>query len=263
MMYGITRDLQRATQRGEKHTEREHTGEQPFLIDAERGHHVAVLRRRAHQHAPARALEQQPEHAEHNRTDRNQKQIVARDVLAEEINRALEARRAAAQEIARAPDQHHEVFDHQREAEGGQQLKQFRRVIDPPQQHHLDQYADRGDNQRRDDDTAPKPECTGKPLGQRERDIGAEHIERAMGEVHDPRDAKNDRQTRRDQKQRRRAGKTGQELNDVEGHGWSGLGAYWYVGFILRDGASRLLRMRSFTVPRPACGERSTLLRSG
>ena len=75
--------------RGEEDAERKYAREQPFLIDAERRHHVAVLRRRAHQHAPARTLEQQPEDAEHDGTERDQEEIVARHVLAEEIDRAL------------------------------------------------------------------------------------------------------------------------------------------------------------------------------
>ena len=89
-MHGVPRDLQCAAEGCEKDAEREHAGEQPFLIDAERRHHVAVLRRGAHQHAPARALEQQPEPAEHDWTKRNQEQIVARDILAEKIDRAAE-----------------------------------------------------------------------------------------------------------------------------------------------------------------------------
>ena len=48
-----------------------------------------------------------------------------------------------------SPDQHHEVFDHERQAERRQQLEQFRRMIDPPQQHHLNEHADGGDDQRR------------------------------------------------------------------------------------------------------------------
>ncbi len=49
-----------------------------------------------------------------------------------------------------------------------------------------------------------KPIAPEKPLGQREGHIGAEHIERAMGEIHDARHAENDRQAGRDQKQRTR-----------------------------------------------------------
>ncbi|WP_236000642.1 ABC transporter permease subunit, partial [Bradyrhizobium uaiense] len=44
------------------------------------------------------ALEQEPKHAEHDRPERDQEQIVAWNILAEEIDRALEARRAATQD---------------------------------------------------------------------------------------------------------------------------------------------------------------------
>jgi spore cortex formation protein SpoVR/YcgB (stage V sporulation) len=92
-------------------------------------------------------------------------------------------------------------------------------MIDASQQHHLDQHADRGDDQRRGDDAAPESERARKTIGQCERDIGTEHIERAMREIHDPCHAEDDRQSRGDQKQRRRAGETGQELDEIEGHG--------------------------------------------
>ena len=223
-MHGIARDLERAAERGEEDAEREHAREQPFLIDAERRDHVAVLRRRAHQHAPARALEQQPENAEHDRAEHDQEQIVARDVLAEEIDRALEAGRAAADEIVWAPDQHDEILDHQGQAEGREQLEQLGRVIDAAQQHHLDQHADQRHGKRGDDDAAPEAERARKPLRQREGDVGAEHVEGAMREIHDPRHAEDDRQARRHQEQRRCAGETGQKLYDVKGHRRSGLG---------------------------------------
>ena len=221
VMHRIARNLQRAAERGEKYADREHAGEQPFLIDTERRHHVAILRRGANQNAPPRALEQKPQQSKHDRTEHDQEQVIGRNILAEKINRALEPRRAATQQIARAPDQDHEILDHQGQAKGRQQLKQLRRMIDPPQQHHLDQHADRRDDQRRGNDAAPKADRAGKSLGQRERDVGAEHVEGAMREIDDPRHAKDDRQARRDQKQRCRAGKTGQELDDVEGHQWS------------------------------------------
>ncbi|OIQ63579.1 hypothetical protein GALL_548810 [mine drainage metagenome] len=91
-------------------------------------------------------------------------------------------------------------------------------MINTPQQHHLDQHADRCNDQRRRNNAAPKPDCAGKSLGERERHISAEHVERAMSEIDDPRHAENDRQAGRHQKQRRRAGKSGQELDDVKGH---------------------------------------------
>ena len=210
VMHRIARDLQRTAERREKNPDRKHAGEQPFLIDPERGHHVAILRRGADQHAPPRSLEQQPQQAKHQRTKRDQEEVVGRNVLAEEINRALESRGAAAQQIARSPDQHHQILDHQGEAEGRQQLKQFRRMIDTAQQHYFDQHADHGDDRRGGNDAAPKSDRAGKSFGQRERHVSAEHVECAMGEVDDPRHAEDDRKARRDKKQRCRAGKSGQ-----------------------------------------------------
>ena len=46
------------------------------LVDAERADHLAVLRGGAHQRAPARAREQQPDQAEHHRADDDQEQVV-------------------------------------------------------------------------------------------------------------------------------------------------------------------------------------------
>src|SRR5207247_10312106 len=49
------------------------------------------------------------------------------------------------------------------------------------------------------------------------RDIGAQHVERAVREVDDARDAEDERQPRRDEEQRRRAGKTVDELDEEGG----------------------------------------------
>ena len=43
--------------------------------------------------------------------------------MAEEIDRALEARRARPEQFARAPDQQHEILDDERDAESREQLK--------------------------------------------------------------------------------------------------------------------------------------------
>ena len=72
MIGRVTRYLQSTAECREKDAKRENAGEQPLLIDAERGHHIAVLRCRAHQHAPACAAKQQPEHAENNRAENDQ-----------------------------------------------------------------------------------------------------------------------------------------------------------------------------------------------
>src|SRR6185437_16179363 len=167
----ITGYLKRATKCCEQNTERKYGRKQPFLVDTERRYHVAVLRGGTDQHTPPRALEQQPENAENNGAKHDQKKIVARDVLAKEIDGALEPRRTTAEQIARTPDQYHQVLDHQRQAESREQLEQFRRMINPPQQHHLDNHADDGDSERRRDNTAPKTKRAGKSFGQGKGEI--------------------------------------------------------------------------------------------
>ena len=113
----IARDLQRAAERREEDTQGEYAGEQPFLIDAEGRHHVPILGRGPHQHAPARPLEQQPHGAQHHGAEHDQEEIIGRNILAQEINGPRKARRAAAEKIARAPDQHHQILNHQGQAE--------------------------------------------------------------------------------------------------------------------------------------------------
>ena len=77
------------------------------------------------------------------------KQVVGREGLAEEVDCALEAGRARTQQVARSPDQQREILDDQRDAEGREQLKEFRRVVDAAQQKHFDKRADRRDGESR------------------------------------------------------------------------------------------------------------------
>ena len=55
---GTPRHLQRAREPRQERAQHEDAGEQPRLVHAERGDHLAVLRRGADQHAPARAVEE-------------------------------------------------------------------------------------------------------------------------------------------------------------------------------------------------------------
>ena len=115
--------FERASQRGEEDAEREDAGEQPFLVDAERGDHFPILRRRAHQHAPARAAEQQPQQPEHERAEPDEQQVISRKGQPEEIHSALEAWRARPKQLAWPPNDQHQVLNDQRDAEGRQQLE--------------------------------------------------------------------------------------------------------------------------------------------
>ena len=65
-MGGDARDLQRAAEPGEEGAEKQRAGEQHRLVDAERRHHVAILRRGAHQDAETRPAQQKPDEPEHH-----------------------------------------------------------------------------------------------------------------------------------------------------------------------------------------------------
>ena len=126
----LARQLQRAAQPGQqKRAEREHAGEQPGLVDAERADHLAVLRGGAHQRAPQRrAREQQPQRGQHHRADDDQEQVVAGNAPAEDVDRRPgpargPSRSSGPRATAPRPDDQHQ-------REGGQQLEQLRRAVD-------------------------------------------------------------------------------------------------------------------------------------
>ena len=64
----------------------------------------------------------------------DQEQVVARQAAAEDLDGAAQARRARPEQIFRAPQPQRRVVDHEHEREGGEQLEQFGRGIDAPQQ---------------------------------------------------------------------------------------------------------------------------------
>src|SRR5882672_2270492 len=96
----------------ERCAEREHAVEKPLLIDAQRGDHVAVLRRRPDEPAPARAIQQQPQRSQHRRADRDQDKIVLGERRAEDEDRAAQPRRARAEQVLRSPEPQGEILEH-------------------------------------------------------------------------------------------------------------------------------------------------------
>ena len=159
----LVRHLQGAAERGEEGAEREHRREEPALVDAERADHLAVLRRGAHEQAPAGSLQQQPERAEDDRADEDREHVVARERLAEDVDRALQRRRLRAEQVFRAPGAQRRVADDEDEREGREQLVQLGRRVEPAQDQDLDQRAERGDGERRDQHAAPEAERAGAP----------------------------------------------------------------------------------------------------
>ena len=211
--------LDRPAEPGQRRAEEQHAGEQPALVDAEGGDHLAVEGRRAHQRAPARAVEQQPQAGQHERRDRDQHEIVFRQALAEDRDRAGETGRARTDQVFRTPDPQGDILDDQDHAEGRDQLEQFRRPVDAAQQQDLHRHADQADRGRGKQDGDPETDRAAADRGDRgHADIGAQHVEGAVGEVHDPRDAEDDRKAGRNEEQRSRAGKARQQCDDEFTH---------------------------------------------
>ena len=223
---GLARQLQRAAQAGEQGAQREDRGEEPGLVDAQRGHHVAVLRGGAHQRAPARACQQQPQRPQHSRADHDEKQVVGGEAPAQDLHGAGQPRRARAQQLLRPPQAQHQVLEDQGQRKGGQQLKQLGRVIDAPQQQHLHQRPDQPHRHRRQQQRRPEPDDPAQPLHQGVGDVDAHHVERTMRKVDDARDAEDQRQAGGHHEQGRRAGQAVEQLDEKAGeaHGQKGSG---------------------------------------
>ena len=71
---------------------------------------------------------------QHDRREHDQQQIVLRHRLAEDRDRAGKSRRTRPQQILGAPDGQRRILDQQHDAEGRDQLQQFGRTVEAPQQ---------------------------------------------------------------------------------------------------------------------------------
>ena len=172
---GLARQLQRAGQARQQSAQRKHAGEQPGLVDAQGAHHAAVLRGCAHQRAPARAVQAQPQQAQHQRAHRHQKQVIGRELPAQNFDRPLQPRRTRPEKLFGAPGPQHGILDHEHQRESGQQLKKLGRAIDAPQEHHLHQRPQCRRGQRCQQQRRPKTDGGAQVLHQRIRHVDAQH----------------------------------------------------------------------------------------
>jgi len=145
------------------------------------------LRGGAHQRAPARARQEQPEQAQHDGADHDQKQVIDRELAPEHVERAGQARCARPQEFFGAIEPQHPVLDGQHQSKGGEQLKQLGRAVDAPQQQHLHHHTERahrtGGHRHGEPKAHPfqaRHECVGE--------VNPQHVEGAVGEIHNPGD---------------------------------------------------------------------------
>jgi hypothetical protein len=216
---GLARDLERAGEPRERRAQREHPGEQPFLVDAQRGGHIAILGRGADQPAPAGAVQQQPKRPHHRRADRDQREVVFRERRSQDLDRAAQPRRARSEQVFRSPEREYAVLDHQREREGCEQLQQLGRAVEAPQDRGFRGGAEGADRERRGDHAAP--EAGSRDAERPDETVGgvdAQHVQRAVGEIHDARYAEDQRQPRGHQEERGGARQPVEELDGNRRH---------------------------------------------
>ena len=129
-------------------------------------------------------------------------------------------RRARTEQVFRPPGQKGKVLNNQNNAKSRNKLEQLRRLVDAAQDRHFDHHTDQPPGQRRQQDRNPETgETAADGIDHRVTDIGSEHIERAMREVHNSGDTENNRQTGSNQKQGRCICQAGQELDNIKTHG--------------------------------------------
>ena len=116
---GLAGQLQGTAQSGQQSTQRKHGGEQPGLVHAQRADHFAVLRGRTNQGAKTGAGEKQPQQRQHHRPRHDQKEVVHGKLPTQNGHRTRQARRAWPQQLFRAPQPKHRVFEHQHQGKCG------------------------------------------------------------------------------------------------------------------------------------------------
>ncbi len=157
----LARNGERTAQAGQRRAQHEYTGEQPALVDAERAGHFPVFGGGAYQYSPARLAQQQVQGNEDHRPERDEEQVVFGKAPPGDIDRAGQARGARTEQVLRPPGPEREVLDHQHQGEGGEELQQLRRAVDPPEEKNLGQQAECADGGRGERHAQPEADAAG------------------------------------------------------------------------------------------------------
>ena len=115
------------------------------------------------------------------------------------------------------------AFDDEREAEGEEQAVERVEAVEARQGEALDDDAEEADEERRQDERRPVADAE---IGEQQvADEGAEHVERAVGEVDDAQQAEDDREAEAEHRVERAVDQADEELaeegldGDAEDHG--------------------------------------------
>ncbi len=203
-----------AADAGQAAADAEHRGAHQAHVGAERVHHLGVLRGGADQQAETRALQELPDRDRNHDAGAGEEQAIDRERFVEDEHDAGQRMRRRHFQRVDAPDQADRLAHDQRQAEGHHQEGTVVAAVEPAQDAEFECGAEAADQDRRDDQGCP--EVAGDGDGG-VADIGAQHEERAMREVHDAHDAEDQRQSDAEEEQQCRLRQRVQALRDEEG----------------------------------------------
>ena len=133
---------------------------------------------------------------QHSRHHPQDQQAITREQEIADDDRAAKGLRDFGRQRSGAPDHADRLLGDHRKPEGHEQAEDWVGVIEPAQDEALEENAEEGNGNRRDHHRGTEAEMFGDLDG----GIGAERIERAMGEVDDAADREDQRQPECDQK---------------------------------------------------------------
>ena len=198
-------------ERGERDAQREHEPIDQLDVDAKAGHHLAVRRAGPDRHAEPRAgdepIHAESEHDAHAGNPQPVHRIGQR--LGQADRRGQERGHRHAVHVV-TPDDTAQLLGHQDQAVGEQHLVEVVAAVEPADQQPLEQHADRD---RKHDAGRDREPQAAEALGERPREVRADHVEAAVREVDDPHDAEDQRQPARDQEQQQPVLDAVQELD--------------------------------------------------
>jgi hypothetical protein len=197
--------------------EREDDGVEKADIDAEGGDHFAVGLAGADLHAEPGLRDQQAKPGRDHETGNDDCQPIGRiGQAAGQHDRTGEKSRRVEIERKGAEDEADTFGKHQHQREGRQHLVEVIAVIEPANHHDLDQSAKRRSRHKAGDQA--DPEGAG-PGGDRRADEAPDHEQRAMGEVDQSHDTKDQGQAGRHQEQHDAELQAVEDLLEKKGNG--------------------------------------------
>jgi hypothetical protein len=172
-------------------------------VHAQRLGHLAVVGGGADD-APERGSGQQPADAEREReARRDHEQVVDRHRRAEDPRLAVVEVEPAGGDGRRPPGHADQVFEHEDEGEGQQELERLVAIVDEPEQAALDHDADQAGGEAAQhegkDEERRRPAVADEELDGGDAGVGAQRIEGPARQVEDLLDAEDHLQAGRDQ----------------------------------------------------------------